>query len=66
MEAKELSVEVSKFYKFKRTDAHNFKVIAIHKEENYACIVYDNETNEKVELGYLNHALIKGVISEIE
>lgn len=60
-----LSVEVSKYYKFSRTKTRNFKVIAIHRKKNFVCIVYNNEKHEKVALDYLNNALIKGKISEI-
>lgn len=62
---KEISVEVSKYYKFSRTKTRNFKVIAIHRRKNFACIVYNNEKHETVALDYLNNGLIKGRILEI-
>lgn len=58
------SVEVSKLYKFRKS-TRTFKVITIHRENNFACIVYDNEKHDKVPFDYINNALIKGIISEI-
>ena len=57
-------VEVSKLYKFSRS-VRTFKVVSIHREDNFVCIVYDNEVHDKLPLDYVNNVLIKGGILEI-
>lgn len=52
-------VEVGSYYKSTRTK-YGFKVIAIHRKENYCCIVDEKEKHATVPLDQINNDFIKG------
>ena len=65
MENKEQKVEVGCYYENSK-GTYNFKVIAIHRIDDYCCIVDSHEETTIVYFSSVNNDLIKGKIKKLK